>query len=232
MDDIHQAIKSAIDYLGAWEVKTFDFFLRVLRSSVRKVYNGDMGGDFIDIIANLLQGQLTQAWRNGLRDANYKPDEASDAEIEKIILREFDHVDGYYRDIVDARVDGAPLEPLLARAEIWANRYDDVYNQAVLFATPETTPSGDPQNLIWKYNPEKEHCDECASLNGIIATFTEWKESGYHPYADWDGNLPNESLGCGGWRCGCELTPTDEPRNVPEGVALSDYIAERLPPKD
>lgn len=245
---IYQSIKAvilrhpeAVDYLDGSarniadvflspEVKSFEFFLKTLRSSVRKVYNGDMGGEFIDILADLLQGQLTRAWDEGLKEAGYEPDEASDAERDRLILREYDFVDGFYRAIIDARVDQTPLDPLLARAEIWANRYDDVRNQAIIWATPEQDDEGSPQMMVWHYNPEKEHCDQCASLNGIIASLSEWRVSGYHPYADWDGNLPNEYLGCGGWRCGCELLPTGEPRNVPDNISLIDYIAQRIPP--
>ena len=217
---------------AAGEYKTYEFYLRNIERLVNSVYRGDIAGEFIDIMANLVQGQMTRAWAEGLKEAGYTPDAASDAELERIILAEWTHVDQFYRDIVDARIDETPIDPLLVRAEIWADRYNDVTNRAILFATPPTTPEGEPTMLVWRYNPEKEHCDQCASLDGIIAGYDEWRASGYHPYQDWDGNLPNEYLGCGGWRCGCELLPTDEPRNVPDGETLTDWIAQRVPPVD
>jgi hypothetical protein len=34
-----------------------------------------------------------------------------------MIADEFTHVEGLFRDIVDARIDGTPIDPLLARAQ-------------------------------------------------------------------------------------------------------------------
>lgn len=184
-----------------WNSKTYDYYLSTLERMVRNVYNGNMAGDFIDVMANLISGQINQAFEQAWTDEGDEsgyPDYLA-AAAEDMILSEYDHVDGFYRSIVDARVDGTPIEPLLARCVTWANRWNDAYNLAVSLITKEMGG-----NLEWVYADENEHCPECLALNGIVARASVWDELGIRPQ-----NPPNSALTCGGWRCGCELRPTD-----------------------
>lgn len=187
------------------EYKTYDYFLQQVERLVRDVYNGLIGGQFIDIMANLLQGQINQAysiaWQNEGGDGML-PDYLA-AAAEQDILYQYDFVDQYYRDIVDARVDGTPIDPLLARAALWANRYNESYNRAVELITRETGG-----RLVWRLGATEEHCTTCAALNGIVAFAREWQELDVHPQ-----NAPNALLECGGWRCDCTLEQTDKRRS-------------------
>lgn len=186
------------------ERKTYEYFLRELERMVTNVYNGQLGGAFIDILADLIVGQLTQAFERAWEDEEGQgalPDYLN-TELEAMVLSEYDHVDQYYRDIVDARVDGTPLAPLLARAAMWANRFTDAYNRAVQLIT-----AANGGNLLWTYG-DTEHCETCRALDGIVARATEWEEIGVKPQSP-----PNSDLECGGWRCQCVLAPTDQRRS-------------------
>jgi hypothetical protein len=211
---ILEAIKATIEYLDAWGIKTYDFFLRTLTASVRAVYAGNMGGEFVDILGNLIQGQLTKAYNQAWKDSGGEgalPDEMRES-LEEMILSEYDHVDQFYRDIVDARVDGGSIEPLLSRAQLWANRYNDAYNQAMLQAADEK------DKFIWIYG-DTEHCETCAALNGIVASARVWEAAGFRPQSP-----PNDMLDCGGWRCRCRLEPTEQ-RSTPKALETLMNIA-------
>lgn len=188
------------------EGKTVDFFLSTLERLVRSVYNGDLGGEFIDILASLIYGQLDQAYRqawNDEGDDGEYPEYLADS-FEEMYLNQFDFVDNYYRDIVDARVDETPIEPLLARAQQWAGQWNAAYKEAVQLIRFE---SGG--NLAWRKGDTEKGCSTCASLDGIIAPARTWEALGVHPRG-----YPNDKLDCEGGgpanNCDCTLEETDE----------------------
>ena len=51
-----------VDLLRYQVVKTREFYLSTLVRLVRSVYQGYIGGEFIDIMVNLVQGQINQAY--------------------------------------------------------------------------------------------------------------------------------------------------------------------------
>ncbi len=187
------------------EYKTTDYMLNAIEGLVNGVYNNLVGGDFIDAMANLISGQLTQAFQQALEDEGYTdfvmPDYLN-AALESMILSQYDYVDGFFRDIINARIDGTSVSPLLARARLWANQWQAAYNEAIRLMTLEGGG-----NLMWVYG-EAEHCETCNSLNGIVASAKEWDELGVQPQ-----NPPNNMISCGGWNCQCSLTPTDKRRS-------------------
>ena len=179
--------------------KTYEYYLSHIKRLVRDLYRGDIAeGDFVTDMADLIEAQLTRAWHEGMRTNDLDPQQDMEDEwaqqLEEIILSEFDYVDQFAADIVSAAENQEPWDPLLSRAEVWANRYNDVVNQAVI-ATKE-------QKLIWIYG-DTDHCDTCLRLNGIVAWVHEWDEAGVRPQ-----NPPNGKLECGGWHCQCQLIPT------------------------
>jgi hypothetical protein len=200
------------------EYKTYDYFLTNVQRLVRDVYFNRIGGEFIDIMANLLQGQITQAyqiaWQTEGGDG-VMPDYLSSA-AEDDILKQYDYVDQYYRDIVDARVDQTPIDPLLARAELWANRYNESYNRAVGLIMAEMG-----ERLVWELGATEEHCPTCAALNGIVAFASEWETLDVHPQ-----NAPNGKLTCGGWKCDCKQTPTDKRRSPDAFTTIMNIVTQ------
>ena len=51
-----------IPHLKAGFYKTYDYMLGVITHAVQSVYNGWMGGEFVDILQSLITGQMTQAY--------------------------------------------------------------------------------------------------------------------------------------------------------------------------
>ena len=184
------------------EYKTVDYMENAIEGLVNGVYNGNIGGQFIDTLANIISGQLTQAYQQAFEDEGFTdyplPDYLSQS-LEAMILGQYDFVDGFYRDIVDARVDGTSVAPLLARAKLWANQWLSAYNEAVRLITLQGGG-----NLEWQYG-DAEHCNSCLSLNGIVARADEWDTLGVTPQGD--------MLACGGWNCKCSLVSTDKRRS-------------------
>jgi hypothetical protein len=202
------------------EYKTYDFMRQAIEGLVNGVYYGNIGGQFIDTMANIISGQLSQAYRQAYEDEGFTdlflPDYLTES-LEAMILNQFDFVDGYYRAIVDARVDGTPVAPLLARASLWANQWDVAYKEAVQLIRLK---SGG--NLEWKKGATEKGCRTCAALDGIIMSAQEWQALDLHPRG-----YPNSKLECEGGgpvnNCDCELVPTDK-RRSPGGYGRVEEI--------
>jgi hypothetical protein len=180
--------------------KTVEYFTRVLSGMVRDLYRGDIEeGDFVDRLAQLVQDQLTRAWNEGMRTNDLDPEQDMEPEwqviLDDIIANEYNYVDQFAADIIAARDEQADWQPLLSRADLWANRYNDVVNQAII-----TTKE---QKLLWVMGSTEKHCDTCGKLNGIIAFASIWDELGVYPQRP-----ENDKIECGGWNCLCELIPT------------------------
>lgn len=184
--------------------KTLEFMLGQIRRLVTSLYNNQIGGDFIDIMANIISGQLRdayiQAW-NEYGETGELPDYLQSA-YEADVLAQYDHVDGFFRDIIDARIDGKPIDPLIARVDLWANRWTESYNNAIRLIQVENGG-----NLEWVYG-DTDHCETCMNLNGIVMSAREWDTLGVKPQS-----APNNKLECGGWKCQCRLEPTGKRRS-------------------
>ena len=191
------------------EVKTYDYFERELSRMISNVYNNNLGGEFIDLLASLIYGQLEQAFRQAWTDEGDGtdfPQYLADA-FEIMYLDQFNFVDQLYRDIIDARVDETPIDPLLARASQWAQSWNTAYRQAV-----EMIHLEDGGNLQWIKGETEHGCATCAALDGIVMSAREWQELDVHPRA-----YPNPKLECEGGgpsnNCDCTLEPTDQRRS-------------------
>lgn len=192
----------AREYLFGW--KSYDFFLTTLGRMVTNVYMGNLGGEFIDIMANLVQGQISRAYLQAWTDEGFDPPMPAYLETaaNSAIVSQYAYVDQYYRDIVDARIDKTPLEPLLKRAELWANRYNEAYNNAIALITKQNGGK-----LKWQLGATEQHCDTCSKLNNVVDYASEWERAGLRPQS-----APNNLLTCQGWNCDCSLTSTTERR--------------------
>lgn len=191
-------------HVGAEEYKTADQMQGRIENLVKALYKGTItAAAFVDSMAALISRQITLAYReawNDEGDGGKIPDYLTSASDEAI-LAQFDFVDQYARDIVDASIDKTPIDPLLSRAALWANRYTENYNNAVALIALQNGGK-----LEWVYG-DTDHCETCQSLNGIVAFASEWNEIGVKPQT-----APNDMLECGGWKCQCYLEPTDKRR--------------------
>jgi hypothetical protein len=71
-----------------------------------------------------------------------------------------------------------------------------------LYAIGQTYRPDDPF-LMWDFSPEKDHCADCARLNGQVHRASEWRASGWQPQS--------RSLQCRGYRCGCRFVEVEGP---------------------
>ncbi|HET8707382.1 MAG TPA: hypothetical protein VFM46_13845, partial [Pseudomonadales bacterium] len=152
-------------------------------------------------MSNLITGQIIDAYIKAWydeTDGQGDPPVYLQFEAQRKTQEQISHIQPFYTAIIDARINQTGLEPLLVRADMWANRYREAYTDAIAFIAAQNGGK-----LQWVYNPDKEHCDTCMSLNGIVAFATEWDAAGVRPQ-----RAPNAALDCGGWQCGCELRPT------------------------
>lgn len=196
--------------------KSAEYMTAQVRRLVTSLYSGYIGGEFIDTMANLISGQLYDAYSKAWSDygeAGALPT-FLDAAYQEDVLRQYDYVDQYYRDIVDARVDGTPIDPLLVRANMWGNRWNDSYSRASSLITQEMGG-----NMVWKYG-DTDHCETCRALDGIVASAKEWEQAGVKPQ-----NAPNKYLECGGWLCQCSLTPTTARRSPKAFDSILNAVA-------
>jgi hypothetical protein len=227
VNKLHDALAAAIDAvkvlggvvdddtIGA--VKTYNFYLRVIDRLVRQLYSGEIGeAQFTDALFDTMDEQLSRAWREGMRTAGKNPETDFTAQMQSqlqtIKLNELVRIENFAADVVRNRRDddfeerpGHSLTGLRARGELWADRYNEVVNEAVIASSDPT------DRLVWRLGATEEHCATCAALDGWVQTADWWDKFGVFPQ-----NPPNPALECGGWRCECRLSPTNEP--VSEGM--------------
>lgn len=199
--------------LADYYTKTYNYFLSTILRLVRAVYKGRMGLEFILTMENLVSSQLgrayKQAWKEEGTDEGF-PDYLQ-ADLDAKVAEQHTFISGYYHDIVDAKIREAPIDPLLSRAELWAQRFNEAYNNAL-----SLIHLNNGEKEVWILGDTEHHCWICSSLNGIVAYASEWDELGVKPQ-----HAPNEILsrtrgvekGCGGWRCDCRREATDRRRS-------------------
>ena len=213
-----KSIQAAIDYLGAWNIKTYDFFLRTLSASVRALWSDRVSeAEFVDRLADLLGQQMRRAWNEGMRDNGLDPAKDMTDEWESIlqdlIAEQFGYVDAFAADIVAARgLEGATVDPFIIRADMWANNYTSTVN------TSRIVTAAKDARFVWRLGATEQHCETCAGLSGVVALASDWDElrgRGIEPQGD--------SLRCGGWNCDCMLEITDDdltPGGIPSVPTL------------
>lgn len=197
-------------------IKSLAFFSRTIERLVKSLYDGYIGGEFVDTLKNLIRGQMRRAYEEAwIDDGNELPLPAYlEQAAAELADEQAGYVDGYYRAIVDARTDKTSIAPLMSRAELWANRYNQAKSDAVKAMALESGGK-----LEWVEGDTIEKCDTCLALNGIVAYASEWEQSGFRPQ-----NAPNHMIDCGGWRCQCELRPTSK-RKTPKALETLLNIA-------
>lgn len=174
-----------------------------LRAAVRGLWAGVLdSAQFSDSMFSAIRRFLTQAWHEGAAKCGLQPGDLTPEELialEQVIVAEFGYVPGFAAAIIEGdKASGGSVGPLLARAELWANRYAEVAIQAELMACKD-------QKMIWRLGAVKtEHCSDCLRLDGKVKRASVWEKAGLHPKA--------YKLQCGpGRACKCTLTKTTLP---------------------
>jgi hypothetical protein len=186
--------------------KTYEYFLSTIEAMVRNVYNGYLGGEFVPIMGNLIGGQLLKAYEQAWEDSGMTtwpiPTFLQES-LDNFLMTQGGYIEPFYQAILEAGVDQTGIEPLLVRAQLWANQYNTAYQNATTAIGVEFG-----QKMIWREGDTVKKCTTCLALDGIVMYAKEWEMLNIRPK-----NPPNEKLECLGWKCECTLEPTDQRRS-------------------
>jgi len=181
--------------------KTVKTYRRELRAVVRGLWSDVIDFDqAFESMLSTIERQFTQAWRRGAAECDIGPDELSPDEIAALqerITEETQHISGYLEAIeANSRANGGKLQPLFNRAELWVNRWVEVFELAKSMACAD-------RKGVWRIGPTEKHCRSCAGFDGRVYRFSVWNRN---------GALPRSSrLECNGFRCECQIDETDAP---------------------
>lgn len=155
---------------------------------------------------------LTAAWEKGAAEYGIKPSEftaAEQAQLARIVEEQSkrDWLNDFYDAIVQAFEAGQ--DPPYYRADMWSNRWGQVYNEA-------KAVFGRNKKLKWVLGETHEHCRTCFGLNGRVYRAETWNENGALPQT--------HALECQGYNCLCRLEETTDritPGPFPRGLLVS-----------
>jgi hypothetical protein len=176
-------------------------YQRAINGAVRGLWNGAYTPEyFADVMRLAIRKYLTEAWTEGAASVGIAKDEITNEEgaaLQSFISSEIGFIAGF-RDAIKAgsKANGGGLAPLQSRAALWANRYQEVFNRALMMAKGNT-------KLEWVLGPTEEHCSDCGRLAGKVKRVGTW----------WSYPLSPQShdLACKGFNCKCRLKPTRKP---------------------
>lgn len=208
------AVTTTADYMARWNVypsddadawitqavKTVGYYERTMWEMSNDLYDGNKTSDeFIVAFLLLLASQLRRAWNEGMREAGLSPADMTpemEDELQAAVNAETEHVNDLATDIRNAVLAGVLLATLRWRIGLWAHRYVDVRNRAVIAAGKVSGGM-----YVWNIGATEQHCIDCSSYNGQKKTAREWdaiyKFMGHRPQSF--------SLSCKGFNCDCEL---------------------------
>lgn len=172
-----------------------------IRNAVRGLWSGNTDlFDFFEQMDAAIRLGYETAWREGAKTCNIGPNERTVEEtqrLEAMIVENRQYIFGYGEAIeAGSKANGGKLAPLMTRAELWINKYNEVKAVAQEMACADT-------KLMWVWSPEKEHCSDCRKLNGRVYRASVWAKYDIWPQS--------QALECRGFRCGCSFVPTDKP---------------------
>lgn len=185
-------------------LKSFEDYRRSLRALTRGYWSGELAAfDFTDGMTSAIQRHFEQAWEQGESINGVQLGErsaAAQARLDLAINTEISYIAGFAQAIAeDSKSNGGALQPMLDRAELWANGYGRIVNMAQVM-------SGNDLKYRWVLGDTIEHCFSCEGYAGKIYRASVWSEV-LEPL----GLMPQgKSLSCGGWQCKCYFEVTTD----------------------
>lgn len=176
-----------------------------IRAAVRGLWLGALTrSQFIDSMTTTLENGLNYAWRDGAEACDVPPEDWTTAEVKQMsnyIDNQVSFVPSFADDIkADSKAKGGTIDQFLSRADIWANRYNELRDIARLIYCED-------ERLEWRVDKSKENCRTCLPLDGWVKRASYWRD-----WSDETGIYPqSENLICGGYHCGCGRYPTRKP---------------------
>lgn len=176
-------------------------YINSLRLYIAALWRGQIDlFDFLDSASFTIRRGFTRAFYEGAAECGVTPRELSFADtavLETEINTEILYLLKFGNTITDESRDaGEKLREHTVRLPMWVNRYEMLRNLGRMTACADA-------KLEWVWNPIKEHCSDCGMLNGRVYRASKWNTSGWVPRG--------RNLACGGFKCGCDLIPTDKP---------------------
>lgn len=196
--DVIRAFDTVMD---APHIKTVTSYQRNLRDLSRGAWNGSLSiGQFSTRLDETIDREFRSAFvegvqRGGLAVADLTDEERD--ELDALIESEKSFVDQLSFFIFDNRKGEGKLNAVRSRVDLWVARYFQVNETGFLIASGT-------KKLMWKWNPRKEHCLDCANLNGRVYTANTWRNKIMITPRSFD-------LICKGFRCGCGYEETNKP---------------------
>jgi len=179
-------------------------YARNIRGAVRSLWSGAMDYDqFFDLMMSTIRSGLRRNWYFGASQCGIAPSELSPMEkasLEGAIASEISRI-GSFADAIEqgSKANGGKQGVQLVRASLWSSRALDIQNRARLMACAD-------KKLKWVRGPTSDSCRTCIAMDGKVKRGSYWESHGPHPQAP-----INSTIECEGWRCLCNLVPTDDP---------------------
>lgn len=184
--------------------KAVGAYQAAVRSEARRLWLGlGTSFDFVDGMIAVINRHFKIAWNEGVAICGIKPDELSEAEIrarDDMIKSQFPFLFDFADFIEEnSKANKGKLRTVFGRVDLWVNNYNSTAEKAKSMACAD-------RKMEWVIDPAKANCRSCLVLNGKVKRNSFWRDRGIIPR-----NPPNGNLECGGWKCGCNLVPTDKP---------------------
>jgi hypothetical protein len=212
-DELLANVVVTTDYMARWNIypsndamewidnalKTEAYYYRVMIRAVRDAYNGLLTQrEFEDVMLKQIEFQFRRGWLAGLRELGVEMTPAMELELDAAMVEEIGYVQGLMDDIVQAARDESGYDQFRPRVRMWANRWDEMRNRALIFAGGETP-------LTWKLGKTEEHCTDCLGYANTTRTANDWQriyeETGHRPQS--------RDLECHGYQCDCEMVKAE-----------------------
>lgn len=156
---------------------------------------------------NTIRDGFEDAWGTGALQCGIYSGEFTDDEMVALEIEtnlEISHLGGFADAIqTNSKANEGALQPLLNRADAWAQSYNRIVSRANVMACAD-------QKLRWEYGDTIDHCDDCAQYEGRVYRGSVWDAAGVYP--------KSHDLQCFGIWCDCKQVPTTEritPGKVP-----------------
>lgn len=178
-----------------------DDFRKAIRVAFRGLWSGVLDqSDFIATMQFNIKFYLQRAWLEGANQCNVFEGELTFDEEQarnNFIQTQFAYIGDVSQAIVDnSKANGGKLRPLFERAELWVTRYRQLVIIARTYACAD-------QKEEWVLGLTEQHCPSCKGFAGRVYRNSTWRRYNALPKSN--------DLFCSGYRCECELKPTDKP---------------------
>jgi hypothetical protein len=176
-------------------------FRRNLRASVRGLWNGALTKrQALTTFRRAIERAIEMAWTEGAAECGIQEDELTVDELtarDEFIFEQNEFATGFIDTIAaNSKANKGQLTPLLQRAEMWVNRYDDAKNQSKSLACAD-------EKGEWFLGPTEKHCPSCSGFEGRVYRYSTWAANRALP--------KSICLACNGFRCQCDIRPTNKP---------------------